>query len=370
MSERNPKASDTEKSTITADAVALQERDEFRELGWLKIIAPAKVNLHLAIGNRRDDGYHEASTIMHAINLHDVVYMRRILPDSPHYGSNKPHVRIIPTGDTPVPSIDSDDNIATKAIMKLANALELPKDCAEFEVRIEKSIPAEGGLGGGSTDAAAVLVGAARLWNIPADEPAIEETARTLGADVPFFLHGGCSAYAGAGDVFVRSLAPSKRALALVKPEGGVSTPAAYHAFDEAPHYAAREQETLVETAETAEDVPLFNNLASASERLMPELAEVRTWLERQTGARNVLLCGSGATTFAACDDFASACAVVAAARKRGWWARATSFGSARVTPVSTVSERGQVEASDPDRRAQANEPGLHNQPTQADRTG
>ena len=65
---------------ITADAVALQERDEFRAQGWLKLIAPAKVNLHLAIGARRDDGYHDAVSVLHALNLHDVVYMRRKLP--------------------------------------------------------------------------------------------------------------------------------------------------------------------------------------------------------------------------------------------------------------------------------------------------
>ena len=72
----------TDDHYITADAVALQERDEFRPDGWMKVIAPAKVNLHLAIGGKRADGYHDAATVMHALTLHDVVYLRRKQPDA------------------------------------------------------------------------------------------------------------------------------------------------------------------------------------------------------------------------------------------------------------------------------------------------
>ena len=86
---------------ITADAVALQERDEFRAQGWLKLIAPAKVNLHLAIGARRDDGYHDAVSVMHALNLHDVVYMRRKPADAEEPA--RPSTRLVACGDVTVP---------------------------------------------------------------------------------------------------------------------------------------------------------------------------------------------------------------------------------------------------------------------------
>jgi len=319
-------------TNITADAVALQERDEFREQGWLKLIAPAKVNLHLAIGARRPDGYHDAATILHALNLHDVVYLRRALPDaeSPH----EPTTRLVQCGDVIVPELPSDDNIATKAVRALAANLD--RDDAGIEIRIEKNIPAQGGLGGGSSDAAAVLVGAAHLWGLPSDDPVIEQTARQLGSDVAFFLHGGSSYYEGTGDVFIRALAPSKRAIALVKPEGGVSTAAAYRTFDESPQPVPQELAAQVRTAITAEEITLFNNLAPASEALMPQLVDIRQELAAQPGVGGVLLCGSGATTFAVCDDFATACRVVADARKKGLWARATSFGSARAMIVST----------------------------------
>ena len=327
---------------ITADAVALQERDEFRSQGWVKVVSPAKVNLHLAIGAKRSDGYHAVHTVMHALNLHDVVYMRRMPADEEASTTNAPTsastVQSIPTikmvsmGDVQAPDIPADSNIAAKAVMRLAE--KLGEDASSIELRIEKNIPAQGGLGGGSSNAAAALLGAAELWGLSKNDPAIEDAARTLGSDVAFFLHGGCSYYEGTGDVFVHELKPSKAAVALVKPEGGVSTAAAYRTFDESPVPVPDKIAAQVLGAKRAEDIGLFNNLAAASEHLMPELAEVRVWLEETACVSDVLLCGSGATTFAICDDFSAACNVVASARKRGWWARATSFGSIRAMTI------------------------------------
>lgn len=315
---------------MTADAIAIQELDEFRAQGWTKLIAPAKVNLYLAIGARRDDGYHDAATVMHTLNLHDVVYVRR----NPEGGS-APEAHMVARGDIVVPDLASEDNIACKAVNALAEKTGHLDDCA-IEIRIEKNVPAQAGLGGGSSDAAAALVGAAQLWGLAADDPAIEQTAREIGADVAFFLHGGCAYLEGTGGTFVHDLTPSKRSVALVKPEGGVSTGAAYRTFDENPQFASTEQAALVSAAATADIVPLYNNLAAASETLMPQLAEIRTWLEGLPGVEGALLCGSGSCTFAVCSDFASACRVVAQARERGFWARTSSFGSARAIAISS----------------------------------
>jgi len=323
---------------ITADAVALQERDDFRAQGWLKIIAPAKVNLHLAIGARRDDGYHNAATIMHSLTLHDIVYMRHMVPDTTEtqkaLEQGEPYVRMVSCGDVVAPDVPIEQNIAARAVVELAR--EIGRDNAALQLRIEKNIPAQGGLGGGSANAAAALIGAAHLWGLAADDPAIERTAQKLGSDVAFFLHGGCSYYEGTGEVFLHALEPSKQAVALVKPEGGVSTAQAYRTFDEAPAPIPDEVAHSAHTVTRACEVALFNNLAGASEQLMPELAHIRTWLDEQPGVEGSLLCGSGATTFALCDDFSQACAVVAEARKLGYWARATSFSSLRAMIVST----------------------------------
>ncbi|MBO4351868.1 MAG: 4-(cytidine 5'-diphospho)-2-C-methyl-D-erythritol kinase [Eggerthellaceae bacterium] len=315
---------------ITADAIALQELDEFRAQGWVKLIAPAKVNLHLAIGERRDDGYHDAATVMHTLNLHDVVYMRR----KPGDGEG-PEAYMVARGDIAIPEISSEDNIACKAVRALAAKVGRLDDLA-LEIRIEKNGPAQAGLGGGSSDAAAALVGAAQLWGLAPGDPAIEQAACEIGADVAFFLHGGCAYLEGTGGTFGRGLAPSKRSVALVKPDGGVSTGAAYRTFDEDPQLVSPDIAAQVANADIADEVPLFNNLAAASETLMPQLAEIRTWLEELPGVEGALLCGSGSCTFAVCDSFASACQVVAQARQRGLWARTTSFGSSRVLTVGT----------------------------------
>lgn len=326
---------------ITADAIALQERDGFRAAGWLKIVSPAKVNLHLAIGAKRADGYHEAATIMHALNLHDVVYMRHAVPDElwapplvDAVEPGTPVVRMVSCGDVVAPDLPSASNIAAKAVMELAR--RVGREDASVHIRIEKNIPAQGGLGGGSSNAAAALVGAAQLWGIDPADPVIEQAACALGSDVAFFLHGGCSYYEGTGEIFVRDLAPSKQAVALVKPEGGVSTGEAYRTFDAVGESVPEQSAQAAREARRADEVALFNNLASASEQIMPQLGEVRRWLATQPGVQDCLLCGSGATTFAVCQDFASACKVVADARQQGWWARATSFGSLRVMTVSS----------------------------------
>ena len=152
---------------IQADAIALQERDSFREQGWLKLISPAKVNLHLAIGSPRPDGLHEAENIMHCLALHDVVYMRLVKPGNRGQGPNEadcPAVHMVPQGDIETPSIDAADNLASQAVRSLADASGHAAE--EVEIRIEKSIPLQGGLGGGSSNAAAALIGAAQLWGL------------------------------------------------------------------------------------------------------------------------------------------------------------------------------------------------------------
>lgn len=322
------------KTGISVDAVALQERDEFRADGWVKVISPAKVNLHLAIGEKRADGYHEAATVMQALNLHDVVYVRRAIEQAAQ-------CRMVPLGDIVLPEIPAADNLAMKAVARLAEALSLSADAARVDIRIEKNIPAQAGLGGGSSNAAAALLGAAELWGVSASDPALESVARTLGADVAFFLHGGCAYLEGTGDTFVHALAPSKRCVALVKPDGGVSTAAAYRQFDAQPVFASEERANHVRTAKEADEIELFNNLAPASEALMPQLKDVRTWLLGLPQVEDALLSGSGATTFAVCGSFDAACSVVAAARERGWWARSTSFGSIRAAVVSKQSKGG-----------------------------
>ncbi len=316
---------------MLAEARSAQVLSEVESPGWIELVAPAKVNLVLNVGDRLDSGYHRVSTILHALNLHDTVFMR--CTAAPEGSGISVAAEVKGRGGVSVPEIASADNLAAKAVALLARAIGRAED-ERVEIRIDKRIPAQAGLGGGSSDAAAALVGACRLWGVDPSAREVRDAACEVGSDVAFFLQGGCAAFAGKGDGFVRSLRASKRPVVLVKPERGVSTVRAYQAFDEDPVPADGAVEAAFDEVGFADDVPLFNNLALASEGLEPELSAVRCWLEGRCGAGRALLCGSGSCTFALCESFDEAVAVSMEARKRGWWSRATSLGPLKAAVV------------------------------------
>ena len=317
--------------------------------GTLKLVSPAKVNLLLAIGAARADGYHEAQTIMHALALHDTLYVATSPATADEIAAAaagaRSDVAVGGPADNLLVQIDlSDrtsqdlvvaaaDNLVFKAADALARALGR-EEGQRVAVRIEKHIPAQGGLGGGSSNGAAMLVALARAWGLDADDGRVEAVARSLGADVAFFLRGGCAQLGGVGDEWQRTLPPSRQAMVLVKPAGGVSTAAAYGRFDEQPESVPASLLEAALAAPAAADVPLANNLAPAAEALLPELTQVRAWLAGQVGAENVLLCGSGSTIFALVDTFEAASALAVAASKQGWWARPTSLSGLRAAIV------------------------------------
>lgn len=252
------------------------------------------------------------------------------------FGTNEPEIQLVTTGGFDLPEIVSSDNLASRAVLALRDTLQAAPDFGDIIIRIEKNIPVQGGLGGASTNAAAALLGAALLGDVLPDDPALEQAARALGADVAFFLYGGCSFFEGRGDVFHHALKPAASPVVLLKPHAGVSTPLAYRAFDENPLAI---DSALLETAQeaaSADEVPLYNNLAPAAEELLPELRDIRLWAETQQGVTNTLLCGSGATTFAICDSIDATMRIVAEAKKHGLWARATSLSSIGVRAMNT----------------------------------
>lgn len=306
------------------------ETERFRGPGSVRVVAPAKVNLFLDIGEVRPDGYHEAVSIMHALLLHDVLHLR--LAPAREAGLSVDLTCRSRGGVAPL-DVAPEDNIVTKAVRQFAQALERNVD-ETVAVHVEKRIPAQAGLGGGSSDAVAALVGVARLWGVSEDDPRIEEVARSLGADVPFFLRGGCACFTGVGDVFSHELAPSNACVALIKPEGGVSTSAAYRAFDACPQRIAPADRRAALDARHAADVPLRNNLTVASEQLLPVLAEVRAWASGHADVQAALMSGSGSAVFAVCPSFDAAARVAAQAQARGWWARATMFAPVRAAMV------------------------------------
>ncbi len=341
--------------------------------GYLKVIAPAKVNLYLEVGAKRADGYHPVENVMHSLLLHDVLYMRCLsaqayayetgvqlktsaklagesrpasadglagevglradapsLPGASYRASGlKVHLTCTGVGSVEAPEIPEEKNIVYKAIVAFAQAVGRNEE-EVMDVHLEKHIPHQAGLGGGSADAAAALVGAAKLWGVDSTDPRLEAVARTLGADVAFFLRGGCALYDGVGENFVRALATRKDVVVLIKPSSGLSTAAVYNAFDANPTMPTAEQKQALRSAGAADQVPLFNGLAAVAESLDENLAAIRAWALFQAGVKAVLLTGSGSCSFVICENADAALAVTAAAQAQGWWAASTYFADIR----------------------------------------
>lgn len=289
-----------------------------------KIISPAKVNLVLAVGEKQESGFHEVQTIMHSLALHDTLSMRRF--DDEGSGDGLQVMLKCESSFTIDPLlIKAEENIAYKAVVELAKALGRTQD-ETIEMILNKVIPAEAGLGGGSSNAAAALVGAATLWGVGMEDERVQEVASRLGADVSFFLKGGCARLSGKGDVFEAQLEPRSGFVLLVRPDAGVSTGKAYAAFDEDPVLPTSEYLSSIAALDAAADVSLYNNLEKAACSVTPVVAQVLEWGRASAGEENVVLCGSGSAVCCIFDNYQAACEASVEARKHEWWTRVTSF--------------------------------------------
>ena len=289
-----------------------------------KINSPAKVNLVLAVGEKQESGFHEVQTIMHSLALHDTLSMRRF--DDEGSGDGLQVMLKCESSFTIDPLlIKAEENIAYKAVVELAKALGRTQD-ETIEMILNKVIPAEAGLGGGSSNAAAALVGAATLWGVGVEDERVQEVASRLGADVSFFLKGGCARLSGKGDVFEAQLEPRSGFVLLVRPDAGVSTGKAYAAFDEDPVLPSSEYLSSIAALDAAVDVSLYNNLEKAACSVTPVVAQVLEWGRAAAGEENVVLCGSGSAVCCIFDNYQAACEASVEARKHEWWTRVTSF--------------------------------------------
>ncbi len=289
--------------------------------GAITIVAPAKINLYLGVHSEKDErGYHRVDSVMTALELADIV---RIAPASEF------SVRMVPAIDVPVAH-----NTAYRAAQALAEAFgRVPS----VSIEIEKHIPVQAGLGGPSTDAAATLVGLCHLWGIDPADGRVEAVARSIGADVPFFLASVLAYCAGAGDVVHEEFEPfAGFPVVLVKPESvGVSAAGAYKRFDECPHGVAPLDPLL--SALRAHDIScvaarIANNLTPAAYALAPAVEQVVLWLRAQSDTLAAQVTGSGACVFAICATQAVAERIARTAREaHGWWACATTMAKSGV---------------------------------------
>lgn len=290
----------------------------------VRVLAPAKVNLFLGVGGVRLDGYHTVSTVLHTLQLADEL---ALTPAS--------SLSLTCTPDVGVPA---QGNLAWRAAHALGIAFGRTPEVA---IELRKVIPHGAGLGGGSSDAAAVIAGLATVWDEDPLDPRCLAVARSLGADVPFFLLGGAALMSGRGDVFERHLPTLDAPVVVVKPDASVSTAAAYRAFDAAP-VPSGSSDGVVEALRAADATKLGaamdNNLAAVATNLVPEVGNVVAQLQASEGVLGACVAGSGSAVFAICDDDADVESMAERARERGWWAVATRLGDSGVE-VSYGSE-------------------------------
>ncbi len=271
--------------------------------------AHAKINLSLDILYRRVDGYHEIESIMQSIGLHDVVTIS-VDPDAEVRTLNPTHLIRVATTSPEVPA--DEENIAFNA------AKLLMRHSGKFmpiRINIQKNIPVSAGLGGGSTDAAAVLVGLNHLWRLGLRPAELAEIGEKIGADVPFCISGGTALVGGIGE----KVTPVRRrgedfGVVLVKPAFGISTAEVYRNLElgQAKHPNTLGMlDAIIEGDFTRVVDNLGNLLESVTIPRYQSLQEIKETL-LSAGANGVLQTGSGPTIFGLLPTGAAATEVAA----------------------------------------------------------
>lgn len=269
---------------------------------------PAKVNLHLAVGGLRRDGYHELTSVFQALSMLDEVTVA---------ATDEPGVQVYGEGAGTVPT--DDRNLAWRAVLLLAERVGRRPT---VRVVLRKAIPVAGGMAGGSADAAGTLVALAGLWRLDISREELTVLAADLGSDVPFALCGGTAMGTGRGESLVPVLARHTFHWVIALDHRGLSTPEVYRELDRLRHGAAPQSlqrlgdvESLLEALASADPrrlaLLLGNDLQAAAVSLRPALRRtLRAGVD--AGALAGIVSGSGPSCAFLCTDGDAAVRVAA----------------------------------------------------------
>lgn len=281
----------------------------------LTIRSFAKVNLALAVLGRRADGYHEIRTVLQSIDLHDEIVIRP---------SRRLELRC-----ENLDSVPKEENTVWRAATALS---QVASPSSGAEIVLTKRIPPGSGLGGGSGNAAAALLGLCRFWRLDVSSSELRSMAAAIGSDVPFFLHGGTALGIGRGEEIYPLPEIRPAHLVVVYPAVHVSTAAAYRSLrlgltsEQAVH-------KVMGFCGRLEDDPgyrteIFNDFETSILPAYPSIEEAKEFL-KDRGATASLLSGSGSSVFGFFSDEESALAASRAKLPRESW---------RVFPAKTLS--------------------------------
>jgi 4-diphosphocytidyl-2-C-methyl-D-erythritol kinase len=257
----------------------------------LKLPSFAKINWTLRVAGRRPDGYHEVATVLQSISLCDELT----------FELREDNVLSLTCDDPAIPTDDS--NLVARA----ARALSTQHGAT---ITLAKKIPAKGGLGGGSSNAAITLLALNRLWRIGLRVTDLKQIGSGLGADVPFFLTGGTAVAKGIGTELEAVSDCSKQHLIVVTPNASVSTATAYASLN-APSLTTPNSVSILSSSFTepfsgdSSQWPLHNDFEGVIFEIEPEIRRAKLAL-LDAGARAALLAGSGSSVFGIFSDEAA----------------------------------------------------------------
>ncbi|MFD8499333.1 4-(cytidine 5'-diphospho)-2-C-methyl-D-erythritol kinase [Amycolatopsis sp. NPDC059657] len=269
---------------------------------------PSKINLHLSVGDVRDDGFHELVTVFQALSLTDEVTVA---------ATDDPGVEVYGEGEGSVPT--GANNLAWRAVQALAAHVGKSGEDPKVRVVLRKGIPVAGGMAGGSADAAATLVGLAALWKLDIGRDELATIAAKLGSDVPFALYGGTALGTGRGERLVPVLTRHTFHWVIAFDQKGLSTPRVYGEIDrlraEGDPPRIGSHAPVVEALSSGDPrqlaLLLGNDLQAAAVSLRPGLRRtLRAGVN--AGALSGIVSGSGPTCAFLCSDAQSALEVAA----------------------------------------------------------
>ena len=263
--------------------------------GGVEVIAPAKLNLWLQVLGRRPDGYHEIETLMVAVSLYDTL----TFVDDPSGALS------LRCSDPSLPK--GSDNLVLKAADRLKAATGCPRGA---RIELTKAIPAQAGLAGGSSDAAAALVALDRLWDLRLSPERRDALAAELGSDVPFFQYAPAAVCRGRGERVEAVPLKQTYHFVLVCPPVGSSTADVYGQLTppEHPRPIGPVLEALARGGSAELGRSLFNRLRAVAEALRPELSRVGdALLNLGPVLDGSSMSGSGSAYFGLCRTSAAA---------------------------------------------------------------
>ncbi len=293
----------------------------------ISCFAPAKINLTLDVLGKREDGYHALKSVMQAVDLRDTLTFTAL--DSPEI-----HIACSAA------ELNGPDNLVYRAA-------DLLKRYTGFaggaRAEIEKHIPAQGGLGGGSSDGAITILALNRFWNLGLSYETMAHLAAQIGSDTPFFIYGPTAYIEGRGE-FVTPLPPlAETWLVLIKPPVQVSTARVFQTLTPDNYTDGSVSDTVAAALRASGiaplDLPYINALERGVMQQYPQVADTRR-IALELGARHVRMSGSGPTLYTLCATRAEAETLCAALVDRAIMAWAVKTLAAEEYPLGETGIR------------------------------